>query len=208
MQDRLERTHQRFTENRSSLNDSHRARYLLNGILRCDCCGGGYTLVGKDRYGCFNRKSKGPSVCDSRKIITRLKLETRVLARIRAGLLTPEMAAQFAAEMKRLIEAGEAAMSGEAKRHRLIADLTSVEKSIARILDRLESDEPGEALMAQLRERETERGSLRGKIAELDAAGSPQPLPPPRRSPPSTAAKSRGWTRCSWARPRSSVSGA
>ncbi|HYF53368.1 MAG TPA: recombinase family protein, partial [Salinarimonas sp.] len=36
----------------NALNRAHRRRFLLSGLLTCGCCGGGYTLVTKDRYGC------------------------------------------------------------------------------------------------------------------------------------------------------------
>ncbi|ETW10682.1 site-specific recombinase [Roseivivax marinus] len=41
VQDRLERTHATYAGKTAPLNDSHRARYLLNGIVKCGCCGGG-----------------------------------------------------------------------------------------------------------------------------------------------------------------------
>lgn len=165
VQERLERTHHQFTENRSSLNDCHRARYLLSGMLRCGCCNGGYTIVGKERYGCFNRKSKGLSVCDNRKTISRERLEMRVLTRIRAGLLTPEMTEHFAAEVLRLTQAERS--GAVACGDRLLAEQKSLERSIVRLLDRLESDEPSEALMGRLREREEELARLHKRIAAL-----------------------------------------
>lgn len=87
----------------SPLNDSHRARYLLNRLVTCGCCGGGYTISGKDRYGCYRRKTQGPQECANSRTIAREKLETRVLARLRRGLVMPVFAAQFAAEVERLM---------------------------------------------------------------------------------------------------------
>ena len=41
------------------LNRAHRREFLLSGLLTCGCCGGGFTIVGKDRYGCATRR--GPA---------------------------------------------------------------------------------------------------------------------------------------------------
>jgi site-specific DNA recombinase len=35
----------------AALNRAHRRQFLLSGLLVCGCCGGGYTIMGKDRYG-------------------------------------------------------------------------------------------------------------------------------------------------------------
>ena len=41
------------------LNDRHRPRFLLSGLLTCGTCGGGYTIRAKDRYGCATRGRQG-----------------------------------------------------------------------------------------------------------------------------------------------------
>jgi site-specific DNA recombinase len=43
----------------NALNRAHRRHFLLNGLLVCGSCGGGYTIVGPDRYGCASHRSKG-----------------------------------------------------------------------------------------------------------------------------------------------------
>ena len=101
VQERLEETYAQYAGKTAPLNDSHRAKYLLSNLLTCDCCGGGYTLVARDRYGCYNRKTKGLSVCANTKTITRDKIENRVLARLRKGLIRPDLAAHFAEEVRR-----------------------------------------------------------------------------------------------------------
>ena len=58
VQDRLEKTYARDAGKTAPLTDSHRAQYLLSRLLTCACCGGGYTLVARDRYGCYSRKTK------------------------------------------------------------------------------------------------------------------------------------------------------
>ncbi len=103
VQDRLERTHAKYAGRTAPLNGSHRARYLLNGLVKCGCCEGGFTLVAKERYGCYTRKSQGKQECSNSRTITRDRLEARVLARLRQGLTTPTFAAQLAKEVTEML---------------------------------------------------------------------------------------------------------
>lgn len=103
VQDRLERTHAAYAGKTSPLNDSHRARYLLNGLVKCGCCHGGYTIVRKERYGCYKRKTQGAQECGNSCTVSRDKLEDRVLARLRRDLMISAFAQQFAREVERLM---------------------------------------------------------------------------------------------------------
>ncbi len=75
------------------LNRAHRGVFLLSGLLRCGCCGGGYTIVGRDRYGCAMRRSKG--TCGNATTIIRQTVERRVMDGLRERMLTPALAAEF-----------------------------------------------------------------------------------------------------------------
>ncbi len=77
----------------NALNQSHRPQFLLSGLLTCGCCGGGYTITGKDRYGCATRRGKG--TCDNGHTITRQKIEARILGGLKARMLTPDLVEEF-----------------------------------------------------------------------------------------------------------------
>ena len=167
VQDRLERTHAAHAARTMTLNGSHRARYLLNGLVRCGCCGGGFTIVAKERYGCYRRKTQGRQECGNGRTITRDRLETRVLARLRRGLMTPPFASQFAAEVARLMKVDRP--DAEHRRAHLESQLPRTDAAIARLLDRLEGEEAGESLLERLKTREDERDGLRREIATMQA---------------------------------------
>ena len=177
VQDRLEATHEKYAGKTAPLNDSHRAKYLLNGMVKCGCCGGGYTIVAKERYGCYVRKTRGAQECANSRTITRDKLETRVLARLRQGLMTDSFARQFATEAERLMAA--CPHDAVAARTELEARLRKIEATIDRLLDRLEGEEVSESLMERLKIREAERDVLRGELAESE---DPQPIVLPSRT--------------------------
>jgi site-specific DNA recombinase len=166
VQERLEATHASFAGKTSPLNDSHRAKYLLSRLLTCDCCGGGYTLVASDRYGCFNRKSKGLAVCANTKTIKRDKIEARVLASLRKGLIHPDLAAHFAQEVLRQMMS--AAAERGPSRSDLENKLAKVDQAIGRLLDLLEDASDSASLLARLKGREADRLRLQQALTEAE----------------------------------------
>ncbi len=169
VQDRLEATHAAHVDQSAPLNTSHRSKYLLSRLIKCGCCGGGYTIVGKNRYGCYNKKPKGSSVCSDGRTFTRDKLEARALARLRTDLMTPAFADQFAAEVARLLAEEMAGETGSLAA--LQRELDKVTGKIDRLLDQLEEDNVSEALMSRLADREQESRRLR---LDIEAARAPR----------------------------------
>jgi site-specific DNA recombinase len=122
----------RYTTN--PLNDRHRPRFLLSGLLTCGICGGGYTIRAKDRYGCATRGRQG--TCSNARTISRQELERRVLDGLRGSLLTPELVAEFISEYQREWNRLQSERGREtAKRTRRLAD---VKRRIAGLVDAIE----------------------------------------------------------------------
>lgn len=117
----------------NALNRAHRRQtFLLSGLLVCGCCGGSYTIMGKDRYGCATRRIKG--ICGNAKTVTRQTVERRVLGGLRERMLTPELVEEFV----RTFEAELAAhrrTAGEA-RERLTSQLQDVRRRLEGITAR------------------------------------------------------------------------
>ena len=57
-------------------------------------CGGGYTIMGKDRYGCAAHRNKG--TCGNDRTIFPQSIESRVLDGLNHHLLAPELFEAFA----------------------------------------------------------------------------------------------------------------
>jgi site-specific DNA recombinase len=98
-----------------NLNASHRPRFLLSGLLQCGCCGGGYTIVAKDRYGCATRRQKG--MCENARTITRQQLETRVLDGLKNRLLAPDLVQEFVREFNEEIQRNRATEKARVAEH-------------------------------------------------------------------------------------------
>lgn len=65
------------------LNDTHRPRFLLSGLLTCGVCGGGLTITAKDRYGRARRGRQG--TCTNSRGVKRQDLEGRVMDALQYG---------------------------------------------------------------------------------------------------------------------------
>ena len=159
------------------LNRVRRRQFLLSGLLTCGCCGGAYTIVGEDRYGCATRRGKG--TCDNRRTIVRQRIEARVLGALKARMLTPELVQTFitayAAELATLQrESG-------LRRAQLEQQLAGVERRLQGVLRAIEDGAWNATLRARLTELETDKARLTAEIAQAAA-------PPPVRLHPNAAA--------------------
>ena len=69
--------------------ERRRPKYLLSGLTKCACCGGGYSMISADLVGCSTARNKG--TCDNRPNIRRDRLEERVLNALRFHLMDPAL---------------------------------------------------------------------------------------------------------------------
>ena len=165
---RLRQTSLQFAIGRDTtgqaLNRSHRRAFLLSGLLVCGCCGGGYTIVAQDRYGCATRRIQG--TCDNARTITRQSVEARVLSGLKDRLLAPELVAEFVrsfAEEMATLQREAAGQQG-----RLQQDLADVERRLQGVLRAVENGAWNPTLHARLSELEANKTELLAGIAAAD----------------------------------------
>ena len=138
------------------LNEAHRPRFLLSGLLQCGCCGGGYTITGKDRYGCATRKQKG--TCDNGMTISRQEIEARVLTGLKERLLEPSLVAEFIKGIQEEIEEQRRTRrAGEAQRAR---KLSEIERKIAGLMRAIEDGLYEPSMKERLKVLQTEKTSM------------------------------------------------
>ncbi len=109
------------------LNSAHRRHFLLSGLLECGHCGGGYTIMGRDRYGCATRRSKG--TCENSRTVTRQDVEARVLEGLKHRLMAPELLKAFVDEYRK--EMNRLASENAASRADLKNQLARTERRMA-----------------------------------------------------------------------------
>lgn len=54
-------TSRRRKPGENTLNARRRPKHLFAGLVRCGCCGGGYTMISKDLLGCATARNKEPA---------------------------------------------------------------------------------------------------------------------------------------------------
>src|SRR5690242_7696322 len=146
-------------EGGNTLNRLHRRKFLLSELLVCGQCGGRYTVVGKDRYGCATRRAKG--TCSNDKTITRQRIETRVLGGLRDKLMAPELVAEFIRAYQEEINA--AAKTAASRGTELKREAEAVERKIAGILTAIEDGMYTPALKERMKTLETRKAEIQAE---------------------------------------------
>jgi len=142
-----------------------RPRHLLSGLLVCGICGGNYAIVGKERYGCSNRRDRRG--CTNSRTIRVGEIEARVLVRLKHSLAAPEAAAVavrgFKEETRRLRR--ERAVAAEADRRTIEA----AARRIREIVGIIEDGGGHSALIARLDELERQKTEAEARLARRPA---------------------------------------
>ncbi len=106
-----------------AFHEKQRPRMLLSYLLVCGCCGGGFSKVSLNHYGCSTARNKG--TCDSRLTVRQDELEGMVLGALQARLMEPALCAEFCEEYIRqrnaLRGARNAQLSGARAEHAKLA---------------------------------------------------------------------------------------
>ena len=154
------------------LNRVHRRKYLFSGLLQCGVCGTGYTIIGKDRYGCASHRSKG--ICSNSLSVKRQSIEERILGGLKDRLMAPELVAAFVEEFTAEINH----RASEAERERLgrEQEQAAVNRKINAILKAVEDGMYTPSMKDRLLALEEHKSEL---LAILDL-----PSPPPIRIHP------------------------
>ena len=157
----------------NALNRAHRRKFLLSGLLVCGCCGGGYTIVGSERYGCAKRRSAG--LCGNDRTIMRHELEARVLGGLKERLMAPELVEAFIAEFNATL--AEAAGSRRQETAQAQSRLAATERKIASILKAVEDGLYNPSMKQRLTALETEKAELQQQLAAVPAVTPIVPHP-------------------------------
>ena len=148
---------------------SRRPTHLLSGLLRCSCCGSGYTVHDRDKTGkvrirCSAQRESGS--CDNRQIVYLPSVEAAVIDGMREHLRDPRLIEVFVkrynAERKRL------ASTADRDRGRIAARLDGCRREYDRLLAAFAkgflSEDDAEATLPKLRE---ERAALEAELAQI-----------------------------------------
>ena len=143
---------------------SRKPKRLLSGLMKCATCGSGMTLNGQ-KFACSAARERG--TCTNTKIIAAKTVEARVLAGIRAKLLTPQAMAEAVESLRQAnVARRQATLSARAPMEK---ELASIERQIERAqLMCMEGAMEIEDLKARSLPLKARRSELQALLAEVD----------------------------------------
>ena len=139
---------------------ARRPRYLLSGLLECGTCGGGFSKINKDLYGCSTARNK--AICSNRLSIRRDKVEHAVLGGLKDKLMQPEAYQAFVAEFTKEFNARSS--QEEATKKRCLTELEKINSDIRRVIDAIKAGVSGEILKDEIATLETKRANLESQL--------------------------------------------
>ncbi len=85
-----------MVERGPALWQKNRPRNLFSHLIKCGCCGGGYSMAGKDRLSCSTSRNKG--TCNNKLSMRRDELEQAVLRALQTHLMDEQLCEEFCHE--------------------------------------------------------------------------------------------------------------
>ena len=150
------------------LERARRPRYLLSGLLKCGACGGGFSKISRDHYGCSTARNKG--TCDNLLVIRHDRLEASVLEGLKVHLMQPEAVREFVAEFHR--EMNRLSAAHDQERDKLERELHRTERDIAHLIEAIKAGVPGASVRDEIAALEDRRTQLGDRLKQ-----APAPLP-------------------------------
>ncbi|MCA2411308.1 recombinase family protein [Rhizobium leguminosarum] len=157
------------------LNDRRRPKHLFTGLIKCGCCGGGYSMISKDMLGCTNARTKG--TCENRLNIRRDTLEASILNGLDKHLMEPELFQEFCQEFTR--EVNKARMEARVSLESASAEIKRIDRELDTLLDLILKGGAADRIndkMVALEKRKKELSSM------LETTEEPPPLLHPNLS--------------------------
>ena len=151
------------------MNDRRRPKHLFAGLIKCGCCGGGYSLISKDLLGCAASRNKG--TCDNRLNIRRDALEASILNGLRKHLMSPELFNEFCAEFTREVNRLRIERGADLAGWR--SELEKVDRELDKMVDAILQGFPPDKLKDKAEKLEARKAELSELLANAD---EPPPL--------------------------------
>jgi site-specific DNA recombinase len=144
----------------------HRPKRLLSDLAVCGVCGGGWIVIGSERWGCSSHRNG--KACDNGRTITTERFEERVLSGLKERMLDPQLVNTFVAEYH--AEFGRRSAQQQRQNGQLEKKLAVANKKISNLLNAIEDGEMNYVeIKARLNAAREERDQLQHELRELKA---------------------------------------
>jgi site-specific DNA recombinase len=146
-----------------------RPKYLLSGLMKCGQCGGSYTKISQNLFGCATARNKG--TCDNRLNIRNDIVEQIILDGLKDRLMDPELFEVFAKEF--IAETNRLRLEETADVDVARSELARIDRQIDKLVMAIADGADALPLNTKIKELEATRINLQQK---LDNATDPEPL--------------------------------
>ena len=141
-----------------------RPKYLLSGLLLCGTCGGAYTKINANLFGCATARNKG--ICSNRLNIRRDTIEAIVLDGLKHKLMDPNLFKVFVEEFTREFNRLQATEGNRYEQAE--AELVGVERRLRKIVEAISEGVSARSLKEELLALEARQDELRALLAERE----------------------------------------
>lgn len=149
-----------------------RPKQLLSFLLKCGCCGGGYSKVSATRYGCTNARKRGS--CDNRLTIAQTRLEQMILNHLKTDLMKEEWFEEFMDAYQHHIK--QSLNDTKSDTERIKAKLVKLEADKANLIEAIKQGIPASEIKDELAAISEQKQTLECKMLEKPA--KPEQLSP------------------------------
>ncbi len=144
-----------------AFHEKQRPRMLLSYLLVCGCCGGGFSKVSLNHYGCSTARNKG--TCDNRLTVRQDEIEGMVIGALQGRLMDPALCAEFCAEYIRQRNALRGARSAQLSGAR--AEHAKLARERERLIQAIKDGVPASEVKDDLARVAARREELEGVLA-------------------------------------------
>jgi len=148
---------------------NQRPKHLLTGLMRCGVCGGAYSKINVNLFGCAAARNKG--TCDNRLNIRVEAVDGIVLAGLKSRLMDPELFKEFAAAF--IAERNTILTQQNAQFNAAKAELTRVKSRQKVLVQALADGVPARTVKDEMISLEAKEDELTALLAKQPAAREP-----------------------------------
>lgn len=159
--------------------DRRRPRTLFSGLLKCSCCGGGFSKVSQTQFGCSTARNKGKALCTNKLTISQTDLEERVLGALQDNLMDQDLLEVFCREYAK--ERNRLNAQAEQGRSALEKELATTDRDHGKLVDAIIAGIPADQVKDKMQALTERREALAAQLAQT-------PAPDPIRVHPKMAA--------------------
>lgn len=147
--------------------DRRRPRTLFSGLLKCGCCGGGFSKVSQTQFGCSTARNKGKALCANKLTISQTDLEERVLGALHGNLMDQDLLEVFCKEYAK--ERNRLSAQAEQGRSALEKELATATRDHGKLVDAIIAGIPAEQVKDKMQALTERRKALEAQLSHAPA---------------------------------------